>query len=65
MLILFALRALGERSVSFLGHLLPLVCIALGFTLGWRIMPEPTILQLVGLAIFSIFSLVMVMVKKV
>ena len=63
-LLILALRALGERSINFVGHLIPVIALAMGFFLWYRVLPEPSVYQLVGLGLYGIFSLAMIAIKR-
>lgn len=63
-LLILALRALGERSINFVGHLIPVIGLGMGFVLWYRVLPEPSVLQLVGLGIYSVFVLAMIAIKR-
>lgn len=61
---LLGLRILSQRAVSVAGHLLPLIALALGFGLAWKIMDSPNPYQLTGLAIYSAFALLMIWLRR-
>ena len=52
-----ALQALSQRFVVALSRLFVLAATASAFMLWWRVMPEPSVLQLSGLALYAIFVL--------
>lgn len=60
-----ALRVLSLRSVQLAGHLLPLFALGTGFALWWRVLPEPTSPQLVGLGLYGAFMLLLILARKV
>ena len=51
------LSALSQRFVVALSKLFVLLATASAFALWWRVMPEPTVLQLIGLSLYAIFAL--------
>ena len=52
-----ALSALSQKAVIALSRLFVLLATASAFALWWRVMPEPTVLQLIGLSLYAIFAL--------
>lgn len=63
-LLILALRTLGERSINFVGHLIPVIGLAMGFFLWNRVLPEPTVYQLIGLGLYGFFVLAMIAIKR-
>lgn len=61
---LLALRVLSQRSVQLAANLLPLIALATGCALWWRAMPGPTLEQLAGLALYAVFMLLMLMLRR-
>ena len=61
---LFVLKALGQRSVAMLNHLLPIIGLSLGFVLWWRIIDNPTPYQLGGLGLYGAFLLLLVLLRR-
>jgi hypothetical protein len=51
------LQALSQRTVVALSRLFVLFATASAFALWWRVLPEPSVLQLIGLSIYAIFVL--------
>jgi hypothetical protein len=51
------LQALSQRFVVGLSKLFVLLATASAFALWWRVMPDPTVLQLSGLGLYAIFVL--------
>lgn len=51
------LQALSQRFVVALSRLFVLLATASAFALWWRCMPEPSVLQLIGLSLYAIFAL--------
>lgn len=64
-LLLLALRSLGERSINFVSHLIPVVGLCMGFVLWYDVLPDPSVHQLIGLGIYGSFVLAMIAIKKV
>lgn len=58
---LLALRVLSAKTAS---GLLPLVGLVMGFILWLKVLPEPTIFQLVGLGLYGVFFVTLLMVRK-
>lgn len=56
-LLLLSLKALSQRALVALESLFTLITVALGFWLWSTVMPEPSVNQLIGLAIFAVFVL--------
>ena len=52
------LSALSQRTVVALSKLFTLLTVASAFALWWRVLPEPSIQQLVGLSIYAVFLLI-------
>lgn len=63
-LILTLLSLLNKRVVSFFGHLLPLIALASGFILWWKVLPEPSPNQLIGLGGYATFMLLILWVRR-
>jgi hypothetical protein len=51
------LQALSQRTVVALSRLFVLLATGSAFALWWRTLPDPTVLQLIGLAGYAIFVL--------
>lgn len=51
------LSALSQRTVIALSRLFTLLTVGSAFMLWWRVMPEPSTFQLVGLSIYALFVL--------
>jgi len=63
-ILLLALDVLSKRAVVLTGHLLPIIALALGFALAWKIMDNPSVLQLGGMGIYAAFSLTMIFLRR-
>ena len=55
--LMLGLGALSKRAVIALQSLFVLLATASAFILWWAVMPNPTVLQLVGLSIYALFVL--------
>jgi len=51
------LQALSQRTVVALSRLFVLLATASAFALWLKVLPEPTVLQLIGLGMYAIFVL--------
>jgi hypothetical protein len=51
------LSALSQRAVIALSRLFVLLATASAFALWWSVLPNPTVLQLVGLGMYAAFVL--------
>jgi hypothetical protein len=51
------LSALSQRAVIALSRTFVLLATASAFALWWRVMPDPTVLQLIGLSLYAVFAL--------
>jgi hypothetical protein len=58
------LSVLSQRAIMALHHLLPIVALVSGFALWWRVLPEPTEYQLVGLGLYAAFMLAILFVRR-
>ena len=58
------LSVMSQRSILALHHLLPIVALVSGFALWWRVLPEPTEYQLVGLGLYAAFMLAILFVRR-
>lgn len=56
-MLMMGLRALSQRAVSALSNLFVLLTVASCFALWWVILPGITVLQIIGLSIYSLFVL--------
>lgn len=63
-LLLTLLSLLNKRTLAFAAHLLPLIALGSGFWLWWSILPNPTILQLVGVGTYALFMLSILWVRR-
>ena len=52
-----AIGELSKRFVIALSRLFTLLTVASAFLLWWRVLPEPSILQLIGLGMYATFIL--------
>jgi len=55
--LMLGLSALSQRMVVAVSRLFTLLTVASAFILWWAVMPNPTVLQLIGLGMFGIFVL--------
>ena len=58
------LSVLSQRTVAALGHVFPIIVLASGFALWWRILPDPSDHQLIGVGLYAIFMLLILVVKR-
>ena len=58
-----ALGALSQRAVVALASLFMLVLAASVFVLFYTVLPQPTVLQLVGLGMYALFILALHIIK--
>lgn len=62
---MLVLQVFSQRLALWLGlHTLPLTILAIGAILWWRVLPQPSIEQLVGLALFGAFGLLLLLVRR-
>lgn len=59
-----AVKALSQRAIVALGNLYALLLAGSAFALWWRVLPAPSVRQLVGLALYGCFVLSMMLVKR-
>ena len=55
--LMLGLSALSQRTIVALSRLFVLLATASAFALWWRVMPDPTYLQLLGLGLYATFVL--------
>jgi len=55
--LMLGLSALSQRTLAALSRLFALITVVSAFVLWWAVMPNPTVLQLVGLGMFGVFVL--------
>lgn len=55
--LMLGLSALSKRALDALSRLFTLLTVACAFILWWAVMPNPTVLQLIGLGMFGVFVL--------
>lgn len=55
--LMMGLSALSQRTIVALSRLFVLAATASAFALWWAVLPNPTVLQLVGLGMYGIFVL--------
>lgn len=58
------LSALSQRALVALSRLFTLLTVASAFTLWWRVLPDPSVFQLVGLSIYAAFVLTANLIVK-
>lgn len=58
-----ALRLISERLVAISSGFFPLVALGTGFVLWLKIMASPSVSQLVGLGLYSLFMLALTWIK--
>lgn len=57
--IVFALQTLAKRTLVAISNLFSLLLAGSAFALWWSVLPQPTVLQLVGLGLYAAFVLVL------
>lgn len=55
--LMLGLGALSKRAIIALQSLFVLLATASAFILWWAVMPNPSVLQLIGLSIYALFVL--------
>lgn len=55
--LILGLQALSQRTVVALSKIFVLLATMSAFALWWRVMPDPTQAQLIGLSLYAIFVL--------
>lgn len=63
-IIIFALSTLAKRTLVALSNLFSLLLAASAFVLWWTVLPAPSVLQLVGLGMYSVFVLALDFVRR-
>ena len=56
-MLFMALKALSQRALVALSACFSLITVGSAFALWWRVLPEPSVLQLVGLGLYALFLL--------
>ena len=56
--LMIGLGALSKRTLVALAQLFTLLTVASAFALWWRVLPDPSVYQLVGLSIYAVFLLI-------
>ena len=56
-MLFMALKALSQRALVALSACFTLITVGSAFALWWRVLPEPSVLQLVGLGLYALFLL--------
>lgn len=59
-----ALKALSQKALVALASLFTLAVVASVFTLYWSVLPNPSVLQLVGLGAYSAFVLAVLFIRR-
>lgn len=59
-----ALAALSRRTVVAIANLFTLGLVASAWALWWRILPEPSVHQLIGVAGYSVFCLLIEVARR-
>lgn len=62
--LLMLLQLLSKRTVALAGNLFPLIALGTGFALWERVLPEPSLPQLAGLAGYAVFMLLLEFVRR-
>ena len=62
--LIVALKALSQRAIVGLANLYALALAASAFFLWYRVLPTPSILQLVGLGMYGVFVLAMLALRR-
>jgi hypothetical protein len=63
-MLLLALSALGKRALTAITNLFTLGLVASAWWLWNRILPDPTVLQLVGVGSYAVFCLLIDIVRR-
>jgi len=63
-MLLLGLKALSQRALVALSACYTLLTVASAFALWWRVLPEPSVFQLVGLGLYGIFILAVQVVRR-
>ena len=58
------LKALSQRALVALSALFTLLTVASAFALWWRVLPDPSVFQLIGLGLYAIFILAVHLVRR-
>lgn len=61
---MLALSALSKKTIIAISHLFTLLLAGSAFALWWRVLPEPTTLQLIGLSLYAAFVLAIHIVRS-
>lgn len=59
-----ALKTLSQKTVVALASLFTLGAVASAFALWWRVLPDPTTYQLIGLGVYAIFILAVLWLRR-
>ena len=63
-LLLLSLRAVSQRAVTAVSHLFTLLVVAGTGALWWHVLPDPSVLQLVGLGGWAVFVLAIEWIRR-
>lgn len=63
-MLVLALKALSQRALVALSACFTLLTVGSAFALWWRVLPDPSVLQLVGLGIYALFLLAIHFVRR-
>lgn len=63
-MLLLGLKALSQRALVALSACFTLLTVASAFALWWRVLPEPSVFQLVGLGLYGVFVLAVHLVRR-
>ena len=58
------LKALSQRALVAIAALFTLLTVASAFALWWRVLPDPSVFQLVGLGLYAVFILAIHLVRR-
>jgi hypothetical protein len=63
-MLLLSLRALSQRAMTAVTNLFTLMLVASVWGLAWRVLPDPSMLQLAELGGYAMFCLLIDMVRR-
>jgi CHASE2 domain-containing sensor protein len=63
-MLLLALKALSQRTLTAITNAMTLLLVGSAWMLWWRVLPEPSVPQLVGLGGYAVFVLLIDVVRR-
>ena len=63
-LLLLSLRAVSQRAVTAVSHLFTAAMVGSALLLWWTVLPDPSVLQLVGLGGWALFVLAIEWIRR-